>query len=94
MTSIEWASLDAIKARAKAYAEHGTPGLAAPKDRADLLAIIDAAFPIIRDLIDPDPCEFDHHGGCQAHGYLSLQPGETCPQHDAKEWIKANEEGK
>lgn len=26
-----------------------------------------------------DPCVFDHHGGCQAHGFLSLKPGELCP---------------
>ncbi len=30
-----------------------------------------------------------HHGGCQAHGYLSLEPGEKCPQQDAKELLKA-----
>lgn len=70
----------------------------APTDIQDLLdlarkqqAAIDAAHPIIRDLIDPDGCSFDHHGGCQAHGYLSLQPGETCPQHDAKAWLEALE---
>lgn len=33
--------LEAIKARAKAYAEHGTPGLRAPQDRAELLAILE-----------------------------------------------------
>ena len=27
-----------------------------------------------------EPCWFDHHGGCQAHGYLSLEPGEHCPE--------------
>lgn len=35
-------------------------------------------------LVDDEECSFDHHGGCQAHGYLSLQPGEICPQHEAK----------
>lgn len=50
--------------------------------------IISQATDLISDLTDPDECSFDHHGGCQAHGYLSLQPGETCPQHDAKEWAK------
>lgn len=34
--------LAAIRERVKAYAEHGTPGLAAPADRRDLLAIVDA----------------------------------------------------
>lgn len=45
------------------------------------------ATDLIRDLIDPDDCSFDHHGGCQAHGYLSLQPGEMCPQLEAKAWV-------
>ncbi len=42
---------------------------------------------LLRDLTDPDDCEFDHHGGCQAHGYLSLQPGELCPHAEAKQLI-------
>lgn len=44
---------------------------------------------LIADLTDPDDCWFDHSGGCQAHGYLSLQPGEKCPQLEAKEWVTA-----
>jgi hypothetical protein len=32
--------LAAIEARAQAYADHGTPGLAAPADRAYLLAMV------------------------------------------------------
>lgn len=40
---------------------------------------------LIRDLADEDACWFDHHGGCQAHGYLSLKPGEKCPQQEARE---------
>jgi hypothetical protein len=43
--------------------------------------------PLIESLIDRDPCSFDHHGGCQAHGYLSLEPGELCPQEEAKQWL-------
>jgi hypothetical protein len=35
-------ALDGIQARAKAYAEHGTPGLHAPQDRARLLAAVHA----------------------------------------------------
>lgn len=30
-----------------------------------------------------DPCWFDHHGGCQAHGFLNLKPGEVCPAAEA-----------
>ncbi len=46
---------------------------------------------LIRDLVDADPCWFDHHGGCQAHGYLSLEPGEKCPHAEAKEILAAYE---
>lgn len=40
---------------------------------------------LVRDLADPDLCRFDHHGGCQAHGYLDLETGERCPQAEAGE---------
>lgn len=50
-------------------------------DRAELLKLI-------ADLTDSDPCDFDHNGGCQAHGYLSLKPGEMCPQAEAKERVR------
>lgn len=46
-----------------------------------------AALRLIRDLTDADDCWFDHHGGCQAHGYLSLEPGEKCPHAKAKELL-------
>jgi len=36
--------LDGIRVRARAYTEHGTPGLAAPRDRAGLLAAVDAVL--------------------------------------------------
>jgi hypothetical protein len=36
--------LDGIRKRAKAYTDHGTPGLAAPRDRAGLLAAVEAAL--------------------------------------------------
>lgn len=44
---------------------------------------------MVRDLIDPDDCWFDHHGGCQTHVYLSLKPGELCPHAEAKQWLAA-----
>lgn len=43
-------------------------------------------------LTDADDCEFDHHGGCQMHGYLSLQPGEKCPQRELKDLLASGEE--
>jgi hypothetical protein len=48
--------------------------------------LVAQATALIRDLTDPEECSFDHHGGCQAHGYLNLEPGESCPQADAKSW--------
>lgn len=33
---------------------------------------------LVRDFTDPDPCSFDHHGYCQAHGYLGGDPM-SCP---------------
>ncbi|MBT8161017.1 MULTISPECIES: hypothetical protein [Arthrobacter] len=60
---------------------------AAPFLRAQALAEV---APLIHSLTDRDYCSFDHHGGCQAHGYLDLQPGETCPQQEAKEFVKAH----
>jgi hypothetical protein len=68
--------------------------------RDEIRAILEAAAPnlmadataLIRELTDPEECTFDHHGGCQAHGYLSLKTGETCPQADAKGWISGGGE--
>jgi hypothetical protein len=42
-------------------------------------------------LVDESPCEFDHHGGCQAHGYISLQPGEECPQAELKRLLASRD---
>lgn len=43
---------------------------------------------LLTELVDPDPCWFDHNGGCQAHGYLSLAPGEKCPNERTKELLR------
>lgn len=51
-----------------------------------------AALRIIADLVDEDNCWFDHHGGCLAHGFLSLEPGEKCPHQEAKELLAAHPE--
>lgn len=42
---------------------------------------------LIRDMTDPGACWFDHHGGCQEHGYLDLKPGELCPHAEAKQLL-------
>ena len=86
--------LSAIRERAKRV-EDNHVGWSEPEDVqaslddvAPLLEAVEAAYPIIRDMVDPDECWFDHGGGCQAHGYLSLEPGENCPQYDAKKWLE------
>jgi len=47
---------------------------------------------LIADFTDRDDCRIDHHGGCQAHGYLSLEPGELCPHTEAKQLLAEWEE--
>lgn len=73
-----WATPDQIAAALS------TAGFGPAQEERDALA---KAADLVRDMIDPDDCHFDHHGGCQAHGYLSLQIGELCPQLEAKVWL-------
>lgn len=40
---------------------------------------------LLTDLADPDPCWFDHHGYCQAHGWMATDP--HCPHARAKELL-------
>ncbi|SEU46453.1 hypothetical protein [Nonomuraea wenchangensis] len=44
---------------------------------------------LLQALTDDEECDFDHHGGCQTHGYLSLEPDERCPQAEARELLAA-----
>lgn len=37
---------------------------------------------LIEDFVDPDPCWYDHHGYCQAHGWVATDP--ACPHARAK----------
>lgn len=39
-------TLEAVRSRAEAYRDHGTPGLHAPQDRAALLAALDAGLAV------------------------------------------------
>ena len=52
---------------------------------------LDAPNDLLSALVDESPCEFDHHGGCQAHGYISLQPGEECPQAELKRLLASRD---
>lgn len=49
---------------------------------------------LIRDMTDPGKCWFDHHGGCQEHGYLDLKPGELCPHAEAKQLLGDKSNGR
>lgn len=48
---------------------------------------LEMAVYLVDSLKDEDPCWFDHNGGCQAHGFLALGPGERCPEQDAKNFL-------
>ena len=61
----------------------------AVEERDELVKQLREAADTLDSLVDPDPCWFDHHGGCQAHGFLDLQPGEECPNAAAQRIIAA-----
>lgn len=48
-------------------------------------AILDWAFDYLE--VNNEPCHFDHHGGCQAHGYLEPEEPfeDACPTGDAQD---------
>lgn len=48
---------------------------------------IEEALELLRELIDPDVCWFDHHGYCQAHGWLTNDG--QCPHARAKQLLAA-----
>lgn len=45
-------------------------------------------FELLGRLVDPDDCEFDHNGGCQAHAFFADGPGQRCPHAEAKELLE------
>lgn len=46
-----------------------------------------AMLGLLKELSDPEPCWFDHDGGCQAHGPTSTWP--RCPHAHAHEMLAA-----
>ncbi|HEY3480300.1 MAG TPA: hypothetical protein VGL02_15485 [Streptomyces sp.] len=48
-----------------------------------LLEQLDQLEGLVKDLADPDPCYFDHHGYCQAHGWTDTDP--KCPDGRAQQ---------
>jgi hypothetical protein len=45
------------------------------------------ATALIGNLVDPDPCDWDHNHSCQAHGYFYIPQGEKCPNQAGKDWV-------
>lgn len=43
-------------------------------------------------LYQTEPCNLDHHGGCQEHGWLEPGPGEECPDGRAQRLFAKKEE--
>ncbi|MGW4270809.1 hypothetical protein ACWEGQ_00225 [Streptomyces seoulensis] len=55
---------------------------AATETQADSTTLLE----LVKDFLDPDPCAFDHHGYCQAHGYLGGEPM-SCPHGRARKLL-------
>ena len=51
------------------------------------LLVTDELIDLIASLTEASACWFDHHGGCQEHGYLGLEPGDVCPMRQAQDWL-------
>lgn len=64
--------------------ELGKAGYISKEDQQKFLRLLDS-------FVDSDDCSFDHHGGCQEHGYLALKPGEKCPHREAKELLEEHD---
>lgn len=65
----------------------GKRAVETPDDASSSLATVEVPVDLLASLIDDEECWFDHHGGCQAHGYLSLAPGEKCPQMELRDIV-------
>jgi len=53
----------------------------------DITPLLEEALKILSDLWDDDPCEFDHHGNCQAHDWFGVN---KCPQARILELMDRN----
>lgn len=53
--------------------------------------VIDDLAALVRDLAYTDPCEHDHHGHCQAHGWTD--DDRPCPHARARDVLAAQEAG-
>ena len=69
----------------------GPPTLGMLVERWDKHVAEQSSLTVSRDLLESlvseESCWFDHHGGCQEHGYLTLEAGELCPQMELKQLL-------
>ena len=60
-------------------------------DPTTLLALldeVDALRAALEAVVEDTPCRFDHHGGCQEHGYLEPEdPWSPCPVAEAQRLV-------
>lgn len=70
-------------------ANQGVHAVVGTTPASELRTQLATAMTLLRALEDGEPCWFDHHGGCQAHGFLTLKPGEKCPNGAARELLEA-----
>lgn len=66
---------------------YSCPSCAEARQAADLSRLReerDALTTLAMSFFDPSPCSFDHHGGCQNHTFLDLEPGELCPNEQLR----------
>ena len=57
---------------------------------AELKAKIAESQAIVAELLDPDPCNWDHNHSCQAHGFYYIPQGETCPNERGRQYLAAS----
>lgn len=67
------------------YPAPAARGRATPADRR-LSVGPDALIDLIRDLYDGEPCQHDHHGYCQTHGWTATEP--RCPHARANDLLE------
>ena len=80
--TVTWPCLPFLLARRLQDAEQRVESQAV--DLSRLREERDALTTLAMSFFDPSPCSFDHHGGCQNHTFLDLEPGELCPNEQLR----------
>lgn len=48
------------------------------------------AMDLLSELIDKEPCRYDHNHACQEHGYFGMEPDEMCPIQETKLFLESH----